>query len=432
MPDLPVMTLTLIVAAAFLIFIGTPMAMALGMSAIGVIVYFRPVPSAQIVPRLLSEASTSFILLAVPLFILVGNLMARGTVGRNLIDFTTSIVGWMPGGLGAVNIVGSMIFGGISGSSLADTATFGSILVPRMADDGYPKDYAGAVTLTSSCLSVVIPPSILLVLAAASTEQSVGRALAGGLLPGILLTVMLLVPNLWICIKHHYGTRIPFSVANVWSKFKSCWTAIVAPAIVLGTIFSGIVTPTEGAALAVLYVLIIDYVVFRTLSTKDVWQCLKDAGVLTAAILFIATSSAISNWIIAFEKIPDFMAAILLGLPGGKYGFLVVIMIMVIMIGMVVDASPACLIFVPLFLPIAVKVGIDPTHFIVLVVVGLALGLTTPPYGVCLFSIATVCKIPMENLVKRSVPFYVAMAFTMVLVAFVPKVSLIIPQLLGL
>ena len=427
MPELPVMTLTLIVAAAFLIFIGTPMAMALGMSAIGAIVYFKPVPSAQIVPRLLSEASTSFILLAVPLFILAGNLMARGTVGRNLIDFTTSVVGWMPGGLGAVNIVGSMLFGGISGSSLADTATFGSILVPRMAADGYPKDYAGAVTLTSSCLSVVIPPSILLVLAAASTEQSVGRALAGGMIPGILLTVALLVPNHIICSKHNYGTRIPFTWSNVWDKFKSCWTAIVAPAIVLGTIFSGYVTPTEGAALAVLYVLFIDYLVFRKLSAKDVWYCLKDAGVLTAAILFIATSSAISNWIVAFEKIPAFMAAVLMQLPGGQYGFLAVIIILVVLIGMVVDASPACLIFVPLFLPIAVQLGIDPTHFIVTVVVGLALGLTTPPYGVCLFSISTVCKIPMERLVKESMPFYVAMAICFILVAFIPMITLVLP-----
>ena len=432
MPELPVMTLTLILAAGFLIFIGTPMAMALGLSAIGVIVWYRPVPSAQIVPRLLSEASTSFILLAVPLFILAGNLMARGTVGRNLIDFTTSIVGWMPGGLGAVNIVGSMLFGGISGSSLADTATFGSILVPRMAADGYPRDYAGAVTLTSSCLSVVIPPSILLVLAAASTEQSVGRALAGGLVPGIMLTVMLLIPNHIICKKNNYGSRIPFSWANVGSKFKSCWTAIIAPAIVLGTIFSGVVTPTEGAALAVLYVLIIDFIIFRKLSAADIWSCVKDAGVLTAAILFIATSSAVSNWIVAFEKIPHFMGVLLSSLPGGKWGFLIVVMILVIMIGMVVDASPACLIFVPLFLPIAVQMGVDPIHFIVLTVVGLALGLTTPPYGVCLFSISAVCKIPMENLVKRSMPFYVFMALSMVLVAFVPGLSLWVPNWLGI
>ncbi|MCC8190254.1 MAG: TRAP transporter large permease [Planctomycetes bacterium] len=435
MPELPIMSFTLIAVAAILIFIGAPMAMALGLSAFGVIAVFSELGLTtmrlSVVPRMLSEASTSFVLLAVPLFILAGNLMARGTVGRNLIDFTTSIVGWMPGGLGAGNLVGRMLVGGIYGSSLADTATFGSVLVPRMQADGYPKDYAGAITLTSSCLSVVIPPSILLVLAAASSEQSVGRALAAGLVPGLLLTVMLLIPNHIICSRHGYGSRIPFSLGNVWSKFRSCWTAIVAPAIVLGTIFSGIVTPTEGAALAVLYVLLIDLVVFRTLSLRDLWLCLRDAGILTAAILFIATSSAVSNYIIAYEKIPAFLAHVLLNL-GGKYVFLCVIVVLVICIGMVVDASPACLIFVPLFLPIAVEIGVDPIHFIVLVVVGLALGLTTPPYGVCLFSIAAVCKIPMENLVRRSIPFYIVMAISMVLVTFIPQISLFVPDLLGI
>ncbi|MDR1520529.1 MAG: TRAP transporter large permease [Planctomycetota bacterium] len=432
MPEFPVMTTSLVVVACVFIFIGAPMAMALGLSAVAIVFYFEPVQNAQIVPRLLSEASTSFVLLAVPLFILAGNLMSRGTVGRNLIDFTTSIVGWMPGGLGAVNIVGSMLFGGISGSSLADTATFGSILVPRMVDDGYPKDYAGAVTLTSSTLSVVIPPSLLLVLAAATTEQSVGRALAGGLAPGVLLTAMLLVPNHVICKRHNYGTHIPFSRANVWDRFKSCWTAVVAPLIVLGSIFSGFVTPTEGAAFAVLYVLFIDFVVFRKLSLRDLWNSLRDAGVLTAAILFIATSSAVANWIVAFEHIPDFMAAILMNLPGGKYGFLAVVVLMLIFVGMVVDATPATLIFTPLFLPIAMKIGVDPTHFLVLVVVALALGLTTPPYGVCLFSISTVCNIPMEKLVRESLPFYVFMTITLVLVTFIPEISLAAPNLLGL
>ncbi len=432
MPDFPIMTLTLVIIASLLIFFGSPMAVSLGFSAILVVGYFKPVPSPRIIPQLFSEAATSFILLAVPLFILVGNIMARGTVGRNLIDFTTSIVGWVPGGLGAVNIVGSMIFGGISGASLADTATFGTILVPRMAEDGYPRDYAAAVTLTSSSLSVVIPPSLLLVLAAAVTEQSVGRALAGGLLPGALLTGLMLIPNHILSVKHNYGTRIPFSLANVWSKFKTCWTAIVAPVIILGSIFSGYVTPTEGAAIAVIYVLIIDLLVFRTLGLRELWASLREAAVLTASILFIATSSAIASWIIAFEKLPDFLAAFLIDMPGGQYGFMFMVVILLICIGMVMDANPATLIFTPLFLPIAMKLGIDPTHFLVTVVMGLALGLTTPPYGVCLFSISTICKIPMERIVRQALPFYASMAATLLLVAFFPEISLWVPRLIGI
>jgi tripartite ATP-independent transporter DctM subunit len=426
------MSFTLVAGAAFLILFGAPMATALGLSAIFVVGFFQPVPTMHIIPQLFSEAATSFILLAVPLFILAGNLMERGTVGRNLIDFTTSIVGWSTGGLGSVNIVGSMLFGGISGSSLADTATFGSILVPRMVADGYPKDYAGAVTLTSSSLAVVIPPSILLVLAAASTDQSVGRALAGGLLPGLLITFFLLVPNYYIAKKHGYGHKIPFSLKNVYSKLGSCWTALVAPLIILGSIFSGLVTPTEGAGVAVLYIVIIDGVFFRKLKFHDFVDTFKRTAVLTSAILFIATSSAIANWIIAYENIPKFLAEVLITVPGGKYGFLIIINVLLLFIGMTIDATPATIIFTPLFLPIAVNMGIDPTHFLVITVTGLALGLTTPPYGVCLFSISSVCDIPMEKLVKKALPFYAAMFIALFVVTFVPALSTFVPKILGM
>ncbi|WHH59097.1 TRAP transporter large permease [Petroclostridium sp. X23] len=429
---MPVMSITLVILAIVLLVVGAPIAIALGLSSVVVIMIFQPVPNMQLIPQLFSEASTSFVLLAVPLFILAGSLMERGTVGRNLIEFTNAIVGWATGGLGAVNIVGSMIFGGISGSSLADTATFGSILVPRMVEDGYPKDYAGAVTLTSSSLSVVIPPSILLVLGAAATQQSVARALAGGLLPGILITVALLIPNYYISKKNNYGHKTKFSIKNVMEKVSSCWTALVAPLIILGTIFSGIVTPTEGAAVAVLYILIIDGLIFKKLKRVDLVEAFKSTAVLTSAILFIATSSAITNFIIAYEGVPKYLAEQLANVPGGQIGFLLLMDLVLIMIGMTIDASPATLIFTPLFLPIAMSMGIDPTHFIVITVMGFALGLTTPPYGVCLFSIASVCKISMDKLVRKAMPFYVAMFITLILVTLIPQLSLFLPKVFGL
>lgn len=429
---MPVMTITLAILVVIFLLLSTPVAVALGLASMLVMMIFRPVPSMQIIPQLFSEASTSFTLLAVPLFILAGNLMERGTMGRKLIEFTTSVVGWMTGGLGVVNIVGSMIFGGISGSSLADVATFGSILVPRMKEDGYDEYYAGAVTLTSSCLSVIIPPSILLVLAGAVTQQSVARALAGGLIPGILITIALLIPNYFICKKNKYGSRIPFSIAKVIHKFKSCWTALVAPLIILGTIFSGLVTPTEGAAVTVLYILLVDGVFYKKLGWKEIGGAFIDASVLTSAILFIATSSAIANFIIAYENVPQFLAKVMENMPGGQIGFLILMDIILILIGMVVDASPAIIIFGPIFLPIAANLGIDPTHFIVLMVTGLALGLTTPPYGVCLFSIASVCNLSMGKLVSKSIPFYIAMALAFILVSFIPQLTLFLPNLLGL
>jgi len=358
--------------------------------------------------------------------------MERGTIGRRLIDFCTAFVGWMTGGLGAVNIVGSMIFGGISGSSLADTATFGTILIPRMTDEGYSDDYAGAVTLTSSCLSVIIPPSILTVLAAAATQQSVSRALAAGLAPGVLVTALLLIPNHIICKKRGYGKKHILSLKNIFDKIQTCWTALIAPLIILGSIFSGMVTPTEGAAVAVFYILVADAIVFRKLSLKDIWICCVKTAALTSAILLIATSSAIMNFVIAMENIPKILLDVLLAVPGGKFGFLIFIVLILILIGMTIDAAPACLIFTPLFLPAALRLGIDPSHFILIMITGFAVGLTTPPYGVCIFSIASISGIPMGRLIKASIPFYAMLVLALVLIAFIPGISLLAPMLMGL
>ena len=429
---MPVMSITLLVLSIALMLIGTSIAVSLGLSAIIVMLVFEPVPNMLIIPQMFSEASTSFILLAVPLFILAGNLMERGSMGRNLIDFTTSLVGWMKGGLGAATVTGSMIFGGISGSSLADTATFGTIMVPRMVKDGYPKDYAAAITLTSSCLAVIIPPSILIVLAAASTLQSVGKALAGGILPGILITAMLFIPNYFISKKHGYGTKIPFSLGNVCRKFMTCWTALIAPLIILGSIFSGVVTPTEGALVAVFYILFVDMLIFKRLNWSDLVAAAKSTSVLTSAILFIATSSAMANWIIAYENVPEVMAKALMGMPGGTVGFLMLILVFLIIIGMMLDAGPATLIFTPLFLPVAVSMGVDPTHFLIIMVCGFALGLVTPPYGVCLFSISSICNIPMDRLVRAAAPFYAVIFLAMVMITFIPQITLFVPALLGL
>ena len=429
---MPLMTLTLVILVAILFTLGVPIAVSLGFSAILVLTIFSPVPTMQIIPQLFGEAATSFVLLAVPLFILAGFLMEKGTVGKNLIDFATSLVGWTVGGLGNAGIVGTMIFGGISGSSLADTATFGTVLVPRMVADGYPKDYASALVLSAATLDVVIPPSILLVLAAAATDQSVGKALAGGLIPGIFITACLLVTNILISKKRKYGSRVKFSFSNIGRTFVRCWTALVAPLIVLGTIFSGIVTPTEGAAVAVIYVIIIDWVFYKKLTFADIVDAFKRTAYITAAILFIVTSTAIANWIIAYDNIPKFLGQVLSSIPGGKFGFLLVIDLLLLMIGMTIDASPACIIFTPLFLPIAMNLGIDPTHFIVLMVCGLALGLATPPYGVCLFSISSITGVPMDKVVKQALPYYVAMVASLLIITFFPPLTLLFPVLIGM
>jgi len=428
---MPVMTTTLIILAVIMLVVGVPVAAALGLASALVLFIFRPIPNMMMLSQLFSEAAASFILLAVPLFVLVGVLMERGTMGKNLIDFSKALVGWVRGGLGAVNIVGSMIFSGISGSSVADAATFSTLLVPRMVDDGYPSDYSAAVTVTSSTMSTIRPPSIQIVLAAAATNQSVGRALAAGLLPAIIVGLLLLVPNYIISKKMGYGKKHPFSFSNLFEKTKSCWSALLAPVIIMGSIFSGIVTPTEAAGIAVLYILVIDCIIYRKLNFKDLWQCFKKTAGITSAILLIASASALMNFIIAFEHIPAMLTAALVAVPGGKFGFLILFFFLAIIIGMVLDATPATLIFAPLFLPAAVSLGFDPTHFIILWVMCVALGMTTPGYGVCVFSVASITGVPISRMVKQAMPFYFVTILAMILVAAIPSIALVIPSLFG-
>ena len=313
------MTITLISIAVIMFVSGVPIAAALGLASAFVLFIFQPIPNFMMITQLFSEACSSFVLLAVPLFILVGTLMERGTMGRQLIDFSMAFIGWVKGGLGAVNIFGSFLFGGISGSSVADAATFSALLVPVMKEEGYPGDYSAAVTVTSSTLSTIRPPSIQIVLAAAATNQSIGAALAGGLLPSVLVVSLLLVPNYFISKKRNYGKNHPFSGSNLWYQTKKSWTALLAPLIIMGVILTGLTTPTEAAGITVLYVLIVDGIFYRVLKPKDIWESFKKTASLTSAILLIASASALMNFIIAFENIPQLLSVTLASVPGGKF-----------------------------------------------------------------------------------------------------------------
>ena len=430
--NIPIMSILMGILTIIMAAFGINMATSLGLSCIIVLLIFQPVPNMMIVPQFFSEMATSFTMVAIPLFVLVGNLMMRGSTGRNLIHFVSSLVCWHKGGLGSVNIVGSMIFGGISGSSLADTATFGTILIPEMEKEGYPRDLAGAITVTSSCLSTVIPPSILMVLGAVAISESVAKVLAAGVLPGIVITVCLLVPNYIIAIRHSYGVVGTFSFFEVVRRFLTCWTALMAPLVILGSIFTGIVTPTEGAAVAVLYLLIVDGLILRQLGWKEIYEALKATVYMTSGILFIATSSAIMSFIFSYDNLPQYLNQLLLGVGGGRVGFTVLLVLILILVGMVMDSTPAVLIFAPLFLPAAEAVGMDPVHYLIIIVVGLAVGLTTPPYGSCLFSVSAISQEPMERLIKAGIPFYAALLAALIIVAFIPQISLILPQMMGL
>jgi len=426
---MPVMTITSAIVAGILTILGVPLAVALGLSCTIALLVFQPIPSFELIPQMMSVVTEDFILTAVPLFILAGVVMERGGLGKKMISLINSLVGWAPGGLGVANIIGSMVFGGCSGSSLADTACLGSILIPRMVDEGYDRHYAGAVTATSSTLAVVIPPSILLIVWAVIAEQSVALLLVVGFLPCILITLFLLIPNYYISRKRKYGRVTKFSYKTFLKELKSGIPPILAPVIIIGGIMTGFFTPTEAAGVASIYALLVTVFIYKGLNINLLIEILVEAGKLTAGILFIVAASRLFTWIIAWEGVPRLISNLLLSFTDSPIVFLLLVNILLIFTGMVLDVICALMIFTPLLLPAAIAIGVDPIHLGVIMVGNLAIGLVTPPFGACLFSTAAVGKMSIEGIVKESLPFYGVLILSLLLYTYIPQIVLFLPNL---
>ena len=426
---MPIMTITSSLIAVVLAILGVSLGVALGLACTIALLVFQPIPSFELIPQMMSVVTEDFILTAVPLFILAGVIMEKGGLGQRMIWLVNSLVGWMPGGLGAANIVGSMVFGGCSGSSLADTACLGSILIPRMVSEGYDRNYSGAVTATSSTLAVVIPPSILLIVWAVIAEQSVARLLVGGFLPGVLITIFLLIPNHFISLKRNYGKIVKFSFKGFLKVLKSGILPILTPIIIIGGIMTGFFTPTEAAGVSSVYALIVTVFIYRGLTLNLFLEILVEAGKLTAGILFIVAASRLFVWIIAWEDVPRLVSNFLLSITRNPIIFLMLVNILLIFIGMFLDTICSIIVFTPLILPAAIEVGINPIHLGVIMVGNLAIGLVTPPFGACLFSTAVVGKMPIEGIVKESFPFYGALILSLLLYTYIPQLVLFLPNL---
>lgn len=427
---MPVMTITSSIVAAVLAILGVPLGVALGLSCTVALLIFQPIPSFELIPQMMSVVTEDFVLTAVPLFVLAGVVMEKGGLGKRLISFINSLVGWAPGGLGVANIIGSMVFGGCSGSSLADTACLGSILIPRMVSEGYDRNYAGAVTATSSTLAVVIPPSILLIVWAVIAEQSAALLLVGGFLPGILITLLLLVPNYYISRKRNYGKVAKFSYKEFFKQLKPGIPPMLAPIIIIGGIMTGFFTPTEAAGVASIYALLVTIFIYRGLTINLLAEILVDAGKLTAGILFIVAASRLFTWIIAWEGVPRLVSNLLLSITHSPIVFLLLVNVLLIFAGMVLDVICALMVFTPLLLPAAIEIGVNPIHLGVIMVGNLAIGLVTPPFGACLFSTAAVGKMSIEGIVKESLPFYGALILSLLLYTYIPQIVLFLPNLL--
>lgn len=424
---MPVLTTSVFVLTAILLLAGVPVAVGFGLSSLAVLAISRPVP-AVIVPQMVWTGVENFVLVAVPFFILAGNLMSTGGVARRLINLSNAVLGWTRGGLGAVNILVSLLFGGMSGSSIADAATFGTLLVPEMIADGYSADYSAAVTVTSSTLAVVVPPSILMVVLGVVAEQSVARLLVGGLIPGVVITIGLLIANYVLSTKYEYGSYVQFSWQGLKDGVRQGVGALGAPIVILGGIMSGIVTPTEAAAVAVFYTMFASWM-YGEFSWSRFFDALVDTGKVTGSIMLIVASSTLFTWIVSWENVPALLVRLLLSLTTNPAVILLIINFILFLAGMFIDASAAIIILSPLLYPVITQIGVDPIHFGVVMVMALAIGLVTPPFGVCLFTICTVTKIPVERVVKASLPFLASLILTWFLATYIPGIVLFLPRL---
>jgi tripartite ATP-independent transporter DctM subunit len=416
------MSWTLLGIFVVLSLLGVPLAVSLGLAVVATILAYDL--SLSIVPQAMYTSMNSFLLVAVPLFILAGTVMEKGGVADRIFSAANSAVGRWRGGLGNVNIIASMIFGGISGSSVADVASLGPLEVKAMTARNYPKDYAAGLTLVTSTLASVVPPSILMIIAAATAGQSIGAALAGGIGPAIVLGAAFFGINYTLAVKRGYGEVFVSTYKDIAKAMAIAIPAIGAPVIILSGIFQGFVTPTEAAALAVVYTLIIGRWVYRELRWRDLPPMLVRSGTTTGTILFIAMAAGIATRIFAMDGLPQQVSDIVLSISENPIIVLLLLGVVFVVVGMVMDIIAAIFLLTPVLMPTVLVAGIDPLHFVVFMIAALSVGLTTPPVGVCLFATAFVTGMRIEDVARAAVPFYIALVVALTIIALVPQLTL--------
>jgi tripartite ATP-independent transporter DctM subunit len=371
----------------------------------------------------------SFVLLAVPFFILAAQIMNSTGITKRIFRFASTIVGHFPGGLAHVNIVDSMIFAGMSGSAIADASGAGLMEIEAMVSQGYARSYATAVSAASSTIGPIIPPSIPMVIYAVIAEASVGKLFLGGIVPGILMGLSMMVITHFIAKKRGFYRDKRATLKEFFEAFRGAFLALSTVGILLGGIYTGVFTPTEAAAVAALYALFLGTVVYRELGPRDVFRVFSRIVISCGFITFIISTSAIFSWIIAREQVPQRLAQVMLSLTTSKYLILFIMNILFLLLGMLMDTNAIMLIFLPIVLPVVKAVGIDLVHFGVVVTLNLMIGLLTPPFGVLLFLLSGLTKVPIEDILREVFPYMMVLIFVLFLITYWEGLVMFLPNL---
>ena len=414
-----------------LLILRVPITFTLFASSVVTAVYLK-IPLMSIVQRMVSGVN-SFSLLAIPFFILSGEMMSRGGISRRLIAFSNALIGRVRGGLAQVNCLASMFFGGISGSAVADVSSIGTMLIPMMKQKGYDDDFSVGVTVTSACQGVIIPPShnMIIFTLAAGGGVSVGKMFMGGVLPGITLGVALMIISYVIAVKRNYPKEKRFTFKEVLTVTKDAILGLLTMVIIIGGVVSGVFTATESAAVACVYAFIITFFVYREISLKEFPVILLNTLRTLAMVMSLIAAANAFGWLLAYLRIPAAVTSFLLGLSHNLVVLLLLINLMLLLLGCIMDMAPLIIITTPILYPVLVNgLHMDPVQFGIILILNLSIGLCTPPVGSALFVGCAVGKISIEKAAKGMLPFYLAMIAVLLLVTFVPAVSLTIPNML--
>ncbi len=412
---------------ALLLIIGVPIGIALGAASLLAIAYV-PFLNFDLYALGLVSGINSFTLIAVVLFTLAGSLMAQGGISRRLVAVADRAFGRSPGDLGTVTIMACLFFAAISGTGSATVAAIGLAMIPALVERGYDRAYAGAMVASAGGLGVMIPPSVVMIVYAVAAGVSVTALFMAGIIPGIVIALTLIIYNITQRRKMAHKGEAVLHEGSVWAALNRAKLALLMPVVVLGGIYSGVVTPTESSAVAVVYALIVSVFVYKELPLRDIPKMMLDSALLVSAVLVIIGASVAFGRIIALEQIPTQLAEFVLSMTQSRYVVLLATIVLLLIVGTFLETLAAIVILTPVLLPITLELGIDPVHFGIVMIVALAIGFVTPPLGANLFMAAQVGQIPFDKIARRIFPWVVTMVVALLIIAFVPWLSLVLPQ----
>lgn len=413
----------LLISLLLLLVLNAPIAIAVGIASMATILVHGDFSLMMVVQRMYAGCD-SFFLLAVPLFMFTGTIMDAGGISRRIIDFANALVGWLPGGMTAVTVVSAMFFAGISGSAAADAAAVGSVLIPAMKKSGYESDFAAAVQASSGSIGVIIPPSIPMIIFGFLTGASIGQLFAAGMLPGLMIGFSLIVVATVISKRKGFGGTTVFSLSKVWTTFLHAFLALGAPVIILGGILLGIFTATESAAIAVLYALFVGMFVYRKIKVRDLFPLFLQGSITSAVVMFIIGTASVFSWIAAMEEIPSRLAGVMLGLTDNSVLLLLLVNFVLLIAGTFVETAAALILMVPMIAALIPNLGIDIVQLGVIVVTNLAIGMLTPPMGICLIVSGAISGDSIVSISRRVLPFLAILLVDLLIITFYPPITM--------